>query len=710
MQEYIRLTSPVNDLILRTAPYPEILYFGEHLEQFDEADILSLGRAIPNGGLDVDVPLTLAAEHGRGNFYSPTLEGHRNGMDWSPVFQTSAVEFEKNFVKLTALDPIAGLAFATEFTLDHNGVLKMRNTITNQKGGDYTLDRLGITFPLPDHAEEVMSFYGRWLREFQPNRTLLKHGAVIQENRMGRSSHEYPPILIVGEPHFSEQQGNLWGFHFAWSGNTRLRADVRIDGRRFVQFESLLFAGEIVLAEGESYTTPWLYTTYSSRGLNGMSQQFHRHVREHIVKYPRPCPRPVHLNIWEGVFFDHQVEHIIAMAEKAAEMGVERFIIDDGWFIGRNDDFGGLGDWYLDENKYPQGLNPVINRVHELGMEFGIWVELEMINKPTKLYQAHPDWLLEIKGYDQPEERHQYTLDLQNPQVFDYLLERMNWLLGEHKIDYIKWDMNRRIVQPGHNGRSSLDGQTRAMYRLHDEIRKRHPHVEIEACASGGGRIDYEILKRTQRFWTSDNTEALERQKIQRGMSYFFPPETMGAHISSPQNCSTGRTLDLQFRGLTALFGHMGVELDPVKEAAEKAGFAKYIALHKSLRTLLHSGNVVRVDTRDETQLIHGVVAQDQSEAIFCFVQLAMPEYLLPGIFKVPELQPNATYRVHVLDLPTGLRNGTSGHLMKKYPQWLQKALQGESLEFTGEWLTKVGLTLIHLDPATAILFKFERV
>ncbi|MFC0322469.1 alpha-galactosidase [Gallibacterium melopsittaci] len=710
MQQYIHLQTPINDLILRTSPYAEILYWGEHLSTFDPKDILSLGRCTPNSGLDIDVPTTLAAENGRGFFDSPSLEGSRSGKDWSPVFHTTHIEQQDNYVKITSEDPIAKLAFISEFELDKNGVLKTRNTLHNLAESEFNLNRLSVTIPLPEQANDVMSFYGRWIREFQTQRQSLKHGAFIQENRYGRTSHEYFPGIIIGEPNFSEQQGKLWGFHLAWSGNHRIRADVKIDGRRFVQLEALYFAGEISLSSNQSFSTPWVYSTYSSTGLNTMSQQFHTHIREHILDFPTQKVRPVHLNIWEGVYFDHDPQHILAMAEKAAEMGVERFIIDDGWFKGRNDDYAGLGDWYLDERKYPQGLTPIINRVKQLGMQFGIWVELEMINKDSDLYRNHPDWLLQLEGYDQPAERHQFTLDLQNPQVFNYLLERMNWLLSNHEIDYIKWDMNRRIVQPGHQGKPGLDGQTKALYRLHDEIRQRYPNVEIEACASGGGRVDYEILKRTHRFWASDNNDALERQTIQRNMSYFFPLEVIGAHIGGKHCHSTYRQLNIQFRGITALFGHMGVELDPVKEGeTERAGFTKYISLYKQIRPLLHTGNIVRLDMPDPAIQISGVIAKDSSTAVFAIAQLKLPDYLLPGHIRIPNLIPEAKYRVSLLDLPDTIREQHAGHLMKSYPQWLTKLLNGETLEFTGEWLTKVGLTLFPQDPCTATLLYIEK-
>lgn len=711
MSNIIRLTSNQNDLIINAIGNPQILYWGEKLTCFDSTNAWLIYSGITNGGLDIDVPVSLASENGRGYFESSSVEGHRKGLDSMPVFKLCKIEQENHRLIIHQVDEIAGLEFISEFELDkQTSVLKTRNKVKNVKAGTYNIDRLAVTLPLPEFADEVCTFYGRWVREFQLNRQNLKHGGFIQENRVGRTSHEYPPILIVGEEGYKEQKGNVWGFHLAWSGNHRIRADIDIRGRRTVQLEALYFPGEIILEKGEEVATPWVYTTASTQGLNGMSQQFHHYVREQILHFPQGKTRPVHLNIWEGVYFDHKPDHITAMAKAAAEMGVERFIIDDGWFIGRDDDFGGLGDWYLDEKKYPNGLNPVIKTVKNLGMQFGIWVELEMVNKPTKLYQQHPDWLLEVKGYDQPAERNQYVLNLCNSEVFDYLVERMDWLLGNHEIDYVKWDMNRRIVQGAHEGRASVTKQTEAFYRLCDVLCEKYPNVEFEACSSGGGRIDYEILKRSQRFWTSDDNDALERQIIQRGFSYFYPPEVMGAHIGSYHCHTTYRKLEANFRGLTALFGHMGVELDPVKEGEnERQNFAKYIALYKSLRNVLHGGRSFRLDRQDPASLVNGVVSQDSTQAVVLVNQLAMLDYLGQESLRLPYLNAG-DYQVEVLDLPRNFSEGKFGHLMKKLPEWIIRALAGEKIVINSEWLAKVGLGLPIIDPASAILLKFTKV
>ncbi|KAA8998906.1 alpha-galactosidase [Affinibrenneria salicis] len=704
-QNIIRLESAHSDVILRCFPWVEILYWGPHLNHFDAQMSVALERPVPNSRLDNDVPLTLCPENGRGLFSVPGIEGHRDGLDWAPVFTPVDYRLHDNRLTITQQDDTAGLRLTSELYLcPHSGVLSHRNTLTNLKAGVYQLARLALTLPLPERARQVMAFHGRWIDEFQRHSLTLDHGGFLQENRRGRTSHEYFPGVVIGSDGFSEQQGEVWGLHLAWSGNHRLRVDCKSDGRRQIQAEALYFAGEIALEDQQSISTPWIYATYAARGLNAMSEHFHRYVRAELIAGLQDKPRPVHLNTWEGIYFDHQPDNIITMAQRAASLGIERFIIDDGWFKGRVNDHFALGDWYVDAEKYPQGLTPVIAAVKATGMEFGIWVEPEMVNEDSDLFRRHPDWLLKLDGYPLLTGRNQLVLDLCRPEVYEYLLERLSWLLGQHDIDYVKWDFNRELVQPGHHGRPAMVAQTEQLYRLFDALNQRFPQVEFESCASGGGRIDYEILKRCKRFWPSDSNDALDRQQIQRGMSYFFPPEVMGTHIGGNPCHSTSRILDVNFRGLTALFGHMGVELDPLSAPEEEQqAFARYIALHKHLRPLLHSGVAFRLDTPDDI-LIHGVRAQDGSRAVAMVSQLTLPHYALSGTLRVPGLKSGALYRVSVLDKPQSL-NKARNHTMKVYPRWLR-----EEVVLSGEWLEQVGLPLPVLDPASAILLSFDEI
>jgi len=700
MSEIIHLTSKHCSLIIKLDRAPEILHWGAKINQIDSELLLSTERPISQARLDVDIPLTLCPETGSGQFNAPGIEGHRDGKDWAPVFNLVDKQVSSQAVSFSLQDTAAQLQLDIELQLDFDSdVIQKRLTVTNLGESEYQLTKLASTLPVPNYANELMSFYGRWTREFQTHRQSFTHGGFIQENRRGRTSHENFPGLFVGTEHFNEQQGQVWGFHLGWSGNHQLRADVKSDGRRFVQAGELLFAGETSLAPAQQYTTPWLYATYSDNGLNGISDKFHRFVRANIINFPTDKPRPVHLNTWEGIYFKHNPDYIMKMATEAAAMGVERFIIDDGWFIGRDDDRTSLGDWYLDQTKYPNGLEPVIEHVNQQGMEFGLWVEPEMISKDSNLYREHPEWLLALPGYEQPSGRWQYLLDLQNTACFDYIFERLDSLLSQYNIAYLKWDMNREIVQPGHQGKAAIHAQTKALYRLLDQLLAAHPKVEIESCASGGGRIDFEILKRTHRFWASDCNDALERQAIQRGMSYFFPPEVIGAHIG-PEDChSTNRRHHINMRGITALGGHMGVELDPLQVSEEeRQAFTKYIALHKQYRTLLHTGQHVRLDTSDKHQNIYGVYNEQASLLTVC--QLTMPDYALPSPLRINYLDSDASYRVTMVET-----SEASFQLMKQRPAWLEK-----TITLNGDSLKHIGLTLPILDPESAIMIYLEKV
>jgi alpha-galactosidase len=312
----------------------------------------------------------------------------------------------------------------------------------------------------------------------------------------------------------------------------------------------------VALGPGEEYATPPLLATYSGDGLDGLSDAYHRFVRDR-PSHPR-TPRPVVLNTWEAVYFDHRPDRLGELAEVAARLGVERFVLDDGWFGGRRSDAAGLGDWWVATEVWPEGLGPLIRRVRSLGMEFGLWVEPEGVNPDSDLFRAHPDWVLGPPGRLPMPWRQQQVLDLANADCFGFILQRLEELLSSHDIAFLKWDHNRDLVEAGHAGRPGVHAQTLAAYRLLDQLRRRHPTVEIESCASGGGRVDLGILARTDRVWASDTNDALERQHIQRWTQLLLPPELVGTHVGPPRSHTTGRTHDLAFRVATALFGHVG--------------------------------------------------------------------------------------------------------------------------------------------------------
>ncbi|CVI64418.1 Glycoside hydrolase clan GH-D [Agrobacterium deltaense NCPPB 1641] len=558
---------------------PEILSFGKASVKQD--DLFDIERSSRVNGMDVAVPSSvLLPTGGMGFFGWPAITGHRQRRDFTLQFGGWKVEQEHRTTVLKASDIVAKIDIAIRITAHESGLVSMGTVLTNRGETDYQLDRcMAASFAAPSGDVELTSFTGMWGREFQTRKEKLGNGIWSQESRRGRTSHDRFPVLFV------EGSGHRFGVTLGWSGNHQMVIDRTDYGQRLIHLGELFEPGEIILGAGESYESPLAYA-------GAETQAFHSFVREELLNWPNGemTPRPVTLNTWEGNYFDHRMDSLKAQATAAAELGIERFVLDDGWFGKRDDDTTSLGDWDIDARKYPDGLKPLVDHVTSLGMQFGIWFEPEMINPVSELYKAHPDWALQVEGRPLLQSRTQLVLDLTRKEVSDYLFGKIDAVLANHAVSYIKWDMNRDLTHAGgRDGRAKTSAQTRAVYALMDRVRAAHPSVEIESCASGGGRIDYGALKRTNRVWTSDCTDALERLEIQRGASSFIPPEILGSHISASPNHQTGRRHTLAFRALIALAYHLGVELNPLELADEERDELKiYIKTYKRLRPLLH--------------------------------------------------------------------------------------------------------------------------
>ena len=570
---------------------PEILTFGDRAVETE--GLLDIDRASRVNGMDIAVPSAVMLPTGGMGFFGwPAIAGHRAGRQFILQFAGWKVTRDGRETVLKAEDQVALIAIAITLNDHASGVISMSTRLTNTGETDYQLDRcMSGTFLAPAGEVTLTSFTGMWGREFQMRREPLGNGMWVQENRRGRTSHDRLPILYIEGPekHF--------GVTLGWSGNHQITVDRIDDGRRLVHLGELFEPGEMILAPGASYQSPAAYTGTDS-------ETFHTFIRSELIRWPggTMTARPVTLNTWEGNYFDHRMDSLKAQASAAATLGIERFVLDDGWFGRRDDDTTSLGDWDVDPRKYPDGLGPLVEHVTGLGMQFGIWFEPEMINPVSELYRAHPDWALQIEGRPLLQSRTQQVLDVSRPDVSDYLFAKIDAVLSQHAISYIKWDMNRDLTHAGgHNGKAQIAAQTRAVYALMDRIRATHPQVEIESCASGGGRIDYGVLSRTHRVWTSDCTDALERLEIQRGASIFVPPEILGSHISASPNHQTGRRHTLSFRALVAMAYHFGVELNPLElSSEERVELVLYIAAHKRLRPLLHApGADFRLDPID---------------------------------------------------------------------------------------------------------------
>ncbi|MEM9620496.1 MAG: alpha-galactosidase, partial [Pseudomonadota bacterium] len=506
--------------------------------------------------------------------------------------------------------------------------------------------------PASDQATSLRGFYGRWCQEFQLQDVPWRRGVHMRENRLGRTSHEHIPAFLIPTAGASEHTGEVWGCQLGWSGDHRSLAEELPDGRRQLQFGELLAPGQVSLESGQHYTSPTLYSSYSNTGYNGLSWAFHRHCRQQILNSPTwLAERPVHYNCWEAIYFDHQWDTLTSIVERAVAAGAELFVLDDGWFLNRHDDTAGLGDWHPDPNKYPAGLTPLIEYVQQQGLRFGLWVEPEMVNKDSELYRSHPDWILDIADYDQVAGRHQYVLDLTRPEVVEYLFESLQRLLADHAIDYLKWDMNRSAnLAADQHGRAVGGRQVRALYQLLARLREAFPHVVIESCSSGGGRMDLGILRHTDRFWLSDSNDAHERWHMQRNASLLLPPEVIGSHVG-PAVCHTsGRRLSMNFRAPVAASRHMGFELDPREMSEREADTLRlWSAWYKSHRQLLHQGRHFRLECAEPGILAEMFVEESTGQTIVFAAQLTTQQHAASQPLRLAGLQPDGNYRLQLV-------------------------------------------------------------
>lgn len=684
---------------------PAVLHWGPDLGPLDDRALAALAASLrPRLDMTADVPVRtgLVPEARTGWTGMPGLTGHRAGRDWSPAFTSVTYRLAEDGGTRTliaeAADPRARLTLSLTVELHPSGLLRARAGLRNDHDEPYALEALHLALPVPAVATELLDLAGRWAKERVPQRRPITVGTHLREGRAGRTGADAATVLCATTPGAGFRRGEAWGVHVAFSGNHRAYAERLHTGRTHLGGGELLLPGEVTLAAGESYRGPWVYAAYG-RGLDEAAHRFHRFLRAR-PSHP-PAPRPVVLNTWEAVYFDHDLERLLELADRAARIGVERFVLDDGWFRGRRDDRAGLGDWYVDERVWPRGLGPLVERVRAHGMRFGLWFEPEMVNPDSGLARAHPDWIMGAGDRLPPTSRNQQVLNIAHPDAYAYVKERLLALIGEYDIDYVKWDHNRDLVDAGWaaGGRAAVHEQTLALYRLLGEIRAALPGLEIESCSSGGARVDLGILEHTDRVWASDCIDPVERQQIMRWTGQLLPPELIGSHIGAARSHTTGRVHGLRFRAVTAFFGHFGLEWDIAALAEEElAEVASWVALHKRHRELLHTGTTVRVDEVPEGFQAHGVVAEDGSEAIFAIALLERPPTWPPGPLRLPGLDPDTAYRVSPLvPVPSMPRHGD--------PEWVA----GEHV-LTGRALAVSGIGVPALSPDDAVLVRLTAV
>ncbi len=683
------------------------VHWGADLGDLDrtdqEAAVAVTVPPVPHSSLDRPGRVGLLPEASRGWTGRPGLSGHPlaaasgRPRPAGPLLATVDVRVDQATATSTctvrAEDALLGLRVTSTVELTFEGVLRVRHVLDNVGAQPYALAGLLACLPLAAPAAELLDLTGRWCRERHPQRRLLQQGAWVRDGRHGRTGHDASLLLVAGTSGFGFGHGEVWGVHVAWSGDHRTWAERLPTGEGVLGGGELLAPGEVVLEPGAQYASPWLVAAWSDQGLDGLTDRLHRYVRARPAHPTRS--RPVTLNTWEAVYVDHDVEQLRELAGTAAGLGVERFVLDDGWFSGRRSDRAGLGDWTVDATVWPDGLHPLVDLVRDLGMEFGLWVEPEMVNRDSDLARAHPDWLLRGRDQDPPAWRNQHLLDLRRPAVYEHVLQALLALLDEYEIGFLKWDMNRDLVDTA----GAVHEQTLAVYRMLDELRDAQPGLEIESCASGGARVDLAVLERTDRVWASDCNDPLERQHIQRWTGLLLPPELVGSHVGAAPAHTTGRAHRLSFRAATALFGHFGIECDVrLLTPAQNEELAGWVRLYKAERDLLHSGRTVRADSPDAAQWVHGVVSPTRDRALFAVVGLATSAQAVPAPVRLPGLDPARRYDVEVVGPPPS----DSTPRTSLSASWTEHG----PVRLAGSVLTDVGVALPALLPESATVLR----
>lgn len=715
----IHLRSSGVSLILSTAAgrAAGVVHWGDDLGPLSApaaTAVLTSGIEPPGAGpVDAPVHRALLPQLADGWLGRPGIEGCRpDGSAFSPRFRTSRVSLDGTAVNgfhevgaatvvVSAEDPDAGLRTETTVEMTPQGLVRIATTLTNSEADDFILEGLQHSLPIPVDAAEILDLAGRWGLERFPQRTPIGVGTHLRENRRGRTGADSAYLMHVGTPGFSFQQGEIRAVHLAWSGNHRHYVERLANGSGVIGAGELLLAGEGRLPPGGSYTSPDLYAAHG-HGLDDVARRFHRLVREDL--HPLSFDRPVTLNVWEAVGFDHRLPKLLDLAEVAASLGVERYVLDDGWFGSRRDDTSGLGDWTVSAEAWPHGLHPLVDRVRSLGMQFGLWFEPEMVNEDSDLARAHPDWVM-APGRRMPlTSRHQQVLNLTIPAAWEHILTAITAIIEEYRLDYIKWDHNRDLIESAtrSTGAAASHAQTLAVYRMLDALNERFPRLEIESCSSGGSRVDLGILRRCSRVWVSDCIDSLERQTMNRWTAQLLPLEFLGSHIASSPSKTTGRRHSLSFRAATALFGHLGIEWDvTTADSRERDELARWISFHKDHRELLFSGELVRVDRTEDSLQVGGVVSADRSEALFSIVSMHRSPLSPRGMVRLAGLDPHRTYRVRPV-----LLGEEPGGLVR--PPWFGDRDRGT--ELPGSALMAFGLHSPCLFPEQALVLQLSTV
>ena len=670
---------------------PCVIYWGdrlpsnENLNQLNEASKKDLGDNL----LDQVPELSILPEQSA-NFSGQLGCKMRdiNGNMLSSCFVFASDDVNSNSLTLTYNDKALGLTYtATINAYEENDVYALSAKLESKS----PIIMEWFSAPVVEVSQtskEMVDYGGYWSGEFRSQVTPWVTGVHLRESRVGTTSHAHFPGLLIPTIESSDNSGSCYGFHYGWSGGHRMIAEQLQDGRRQIQFGN---TENSELSPGTSFETEKLYICYSKYGMGGVGRLFREHVSKSIVDLPKDSVRPVHYNCWEAIYFDHNIDELKEIATIAAEIGAERFVLDDGWFKGRNSPTSSLGDWIVDDQKYPEGMHPLVNHIHSIGMTFGLWFEPEMVSPDSDLFRSHPEWIM--GNENQVLGRGQLVLDISIKEVQEYLFARIDTLLNEYPIEYIKWDHNRVLPYPDAS-------QTRALYGLLGRIREAHPSIEIESCSSGGGRIDYGILRHTQRVWLSDSNDALERLRIQHEALLWLPLSVTGSHVG-PKVCHTsGRELSMSFRAWVAAQRHMGFEMDPRELTSKDKALLKSVTKWwKENRQWMMDASILRLPCTDKSIIAEIQINTDTDHFVVFAGQNSTSEFSSPVPLALAGLDSKSMYNISLFNKKEIKSLGKSN-----------KGLLTKKLRLSGQFLMTQGLQLPKVFPANMMVIEGDKV
>jgi alpha-galactosidase len=674
----------------------DLVYLGARLPEGENLSALAASTARGRHESQPDAPPVpgLLPERKAGWSGTPAVSLMLAGKGVQTDFRVQTWTGHVRSLTIAFADRLTGLVVDQCWQIATAGVVRVRQRASNSGKATIALARLSsIAIPLPMRFAEVTSYSGRWTGEMRESRRAIAPEGFSRVTGTGKVGFGGNAITL-----HAPATGEVLGVQLAWSGDHEARIDcdpqANSDGRAVLQMGAVIEAGEIELPPGGGFECPEAVLAFAP-DRNTLARQLHANIRAEVLPGRSGWgPRKVHINSWDALGINLSQDGLMRLADAAAQVGVERFVLDDGWFKGRRSTTSSLGDWSVCPDIFPDGLTPLIEHVQKRGMDFGLWVEPEMISPDSDLCRARPDWCLHGASDDRPTMRGQLLLDLTQHDAREHVGAQLDRLLEVYPIACLKWDHNRDLFPASQRFR-----QTEGFYQLIDQIREKHPHVEVECCAEGGGRIDFGVLARVHRVWPSDNNDAIERLRIIPAWSQFLPLEVLGSHVGPSPNPITGRRLAMDFRAKVAIFGHMGVEADPARMTdTERECLAAHIALYKAWRGVLHQGALWRLEHPDPN--VTGMMVTHEGKALALAAQTAFSPVFDAAPVRLAGLEPEARYRVR-LPAPWPPR---ARHYLANADAWR------EGLVLSGTALMTQGLALPLTHPETAWLVALEKI